>query len=100
MNTTKLEKCPESFEQVLLSYVDMCYVAARALTRNPDEARNLTREVLVSTWYRQDNRTAGADIKGELLSTLRNKFLQNYRINGQTFPAHAGRTDVAPRNKK
>lgn len=37
----------DRFGQLLLSHVDMCYSVALALTRNPYDARNLSREVLI-----------------------------------------------------
>jgi len=69
----------ESFEQILLSYVDMCYAVALALTRNPYDARDLTREVVTWAWLLRDRADCRRGIKRKLLAALRERFLQNCR---------------------
>ncbi|MFA6242990.1 MAG: hypothetical protein WC655_18765 [Candidatus Hydrogenedentales bacterium] len=69
----------ESFEQILLSHVDMCYSVALALTRNPSDAIELTRDVVMWAWLRRDSADGGSRIKRKLLSALRERFLQHYR---------------------
>lgn len=79
MNTLQTAKRTISFEQTLLSYVEMCYGVALALTRNPEDARNLTRETLVCVWHLRDRADAQSRIKETLLKVLRERFLQFYR---------------------
>ncbi len=68
----------ETFEQILFSYVEMCYLVALALTRDPDDARCLTREVLVDTWLLNACVYNKRIIKQKLLTTLRTKFKEGY----------------------
>lgn len=79
MNTLQLPKHTNTFEQTLLSYVEMCYAVALALTRNPEDARNLTREALLCVWHLRDRADAQKSIKETLLKVLRERFLQYYR---------------------
>jgi len=72
-------KNAEAFEQVLLSHVDMCYMVACALTRNQEDARELTREVLIWAWRHRNGADIMTDIKKKLLAELRKKFLRDYR---------------------
>jgi len=69
----------DHFGQLLLSHVDMCYSVALALTRNPYDARELSREVLIKAWYLRGNVRAQTSIKMKLLTALREEFLQHYR---------------------
>jgi DNA-directed RNA polymerase specialized sigma24 family protein len=69
----------EAFEQVLLSHTDMCYSVALALTRNPDRAQDLTRNVLTSAWHERGGEDGEKQIKKKLLIALRKTFLKDYR---------------------
>ena len=69
----------EAFEGVLLSYAEMCYSVAFALTRNPERAQDLARHVLTWAWGRRDSADGQKDIKRKLLEVLRERFLQDYR---------------------
>jgi len=68
----------EAFEQVLLSYTEMCYSVALALTRNPDRAQDLTRNVLMWAWHLRGSADGEKDIKKKLLIALRKTFLKDY----------------------
>jgi DNA-directed RNA polymerase specialized sigma24 family protein len=69
----------ESFEQVLLSYVDLCYSVALTMTRDPNNAQDLTRDVVSWAWHLRDKEDAHAEIKMKLLSALRARYIQRYR---------------------
>ena len=79
MNTMKQAKQVENFELVLLSYVDLCYAVALALTRNQDDACNLTRDVMTWAWNLRDSSDSKTGMKMRLLTALRERFLQHYR---------------------
>lgn len=68
----------KAFEQVLLSHTEMCYSVALALTRNPDRARDLTRNVLTWAWHLRSSADGEKDVKKKLLIALRKGFLKNY----------------------
>lgn len=68
----------EEFEKTLLSYTAMCYSVALTLTRNPVDARYLTRDVLVETWQLNDYTHDMKNIKTRLLAMLRAKFKEDY----------------------
>lgn len=68
----------EAFEKALLSYAEMCYSVALTLTRNPVDARYLTRDVLVETWHLNDYAYDKKNIKKRLLTMLRAKFKEDY----------------------
>ena len=68
----------EAFEEVLLSYAEMCYSVAFALTRNPHRAQDLARHVLTWAWHLRDSAHGEKDIKKKLLEVLRERFLQHY----------------------
>lgn len=69
---------PETFEAVLISYAEMCYSVAFALTRNPQRAQDLAKYVLTWAWHLRDSADREKDIKTKLLSVLRERFLQYY----------------------
>lgn len=69
----------ETFEQVLFDYVDMCYSVALTMTRNPQDARELTRYVMTRAWRRRDSADARTGIKMKLLTAIRERYLQYYR---------------------
>ena len=78
MNTIKQTEHAEAFEGVLLSYAEMCYSVAFALTRNPERAHDLARHVLTGAWGLRDSADGQKDIKRKLLEVLRERFLQDY----------------------
>ena len=75
----KQAELAETFEAVLLSYVDMCYSVAFALTRDPYDARDLARDVVTWAWLLHDSAEGKSGIKMKLLTALRRRFLQHYR---------------------
>lgn len=75
MQTTR----PGAFETALLAHVETCYDVARALTRTPAEARDLTRDTILWAWRFRENGGAPPNIKGRLLTELRRRFLLHYR---------------------
>lgn len=66
---------PESFERFLLSQVEVCYSAALALTRDPYDARDLTRAAVTNVWYLHDSSRGDSSIVMELLAVLRRRFI-------------------------
>ena len=72
-------KQAETFEQILLAHTAMCYSVALALTRDPYQARDLTREVVTCAWGLRDTANAKTRIKTKLLTALRGRFIQHYR---------------------
>ncbi len=90
------EHLTENFEQVLLSYTEMCYSVALALTRNPVHARDLTRNVLTWAWHGCDRRADTRTIKAKLLTVLRETYLQEYRRAALESPARVSKATCAP----
>ena len=70
---------PGAFETALLAHVETCYDVARALTRSPAEARDLTRDTILWAWRFRDNSGAFPTLKRRLLVELRRRFLLHYR---------------------
>ena len=70
----------DDFEQTLLNYVETCYSVALALTCDPYEARDLTRNVLTWAWRSRDKVVGRSGIKRKLLAKLRETFLRDYRM--------------------
>ena len=68
----------DPFEEILLSYTDMCYSVALALTRNPRQAQDLATHVLTRAWLRRHRSDSVKDIKKNLLRELREQFLHHY----------------------
>lgn len=86
---TKQAEQTETSEQVLLSYVEMCYSVALALTRDPNRAEGLARSVLAEAWHLRDTVLDKKDIKRNLLTALRKNFLNDHcRVD--TSPSLAG----------
>ena len=89
MGTLKREKQTEAFEALLLSHVETCYAVALALTHNPNDARDLTREVLEWAWNLPDHADAGMNIKMKLLMMTREKFIEDYCQPRRNVTSHA-----------
>lgn len=79
----------DTFEQILLSYVEMLYRVALALTRSPEAAEDLTRRTLVDAWRLRNKLNGGIPIKTRLLTMLRESFIQEYQL-GPSLPSLAG----------
>lgn len=95
MNTMTRKTQAEVFEQVLLSYAEMCYAVALALTHDRDDARDLALEVLTETWNLRQKANVKKHIKCTLLVALRKKFLEEYWQNtgsNRNEPAFAERS--------
>lgn len=88
MNSLKQKKQTEAFETVLLSHVDMCYAVALALTHDPDDARNLTREVLEWAWNLLNRADPDRTIKTQLLIMMHTKFIEGYQRTQQSQVKH------------
>ena len=68
--TMNQAKQAEIFEQILLSYVEMCYSMSLALTQNHDEARDLEWNLLMWVWRLLDSKAGRMEIKRKLLNVL------------------------------
>ncbi len=68
----------ETYEEDLLSYAEMCYSVAFALTHNTEDARALAQEVLIWAWHLRGSMNSRKDIKKNLLIKLRKKFLKSH----------------------
>ena len=79
MNAMKPSKHVQALEQALLSHVEMCYSVALALTRNPVDARDLTRETLTWAWHVRNGAQSQLGVKMMLLNALRERFLKDHR---------------------
>ena len=60
----------EIFEQILVSYVEMCYSMSLVLTQNHEEARNLERHTLTWMCNLLDSEDGRTEIKRKLLKAL------------------------------
>lgn len=65
------------FERELINHTDMCYSVAFALTKNIQEARRLTEEVVLSAWQLGSSGTGASSTKMNLLSALRTRFIES-----------------------
>ena len=74
----KKDEHRETFERILLSYAEMCYSVALALTNDPEQAQDLARGVLTQAWRVCDHGESRKNIKKKLLKELRKQFLQDY----------------------
>ncbi len=79
-NMKHVEKV-ETFGQLLLAEVEMCYSAAVVLTRDPSKARDLTREAVTQTWHLRDGADDTAGLRMTLLTVLQEKYVQHKRLH-------------------
>ena len=79
MNETRTAAKELDFEQVLLSHVELCYSVGFALTRDPNRAAALAKEVLLWAWRNEGGAWDAASIKRVLLSELRDRHLRHNR---------------------
>ncbi len=70
----------ETFGQLLLAHVALCYSVSLALTRDQETAQKLTLDVMRWAWHAHDDADDTAGIKTKLLSALRAKYLSDYRV--------------------
>ena len=83
-NTHEEIKAPigyEDFQQQLLDHVEMVYSVALRMSGNPHDAELLTRITMSRIWHRHNTLPQTFELKTELLSTLRQAFLDKQRIN-------------------
>lgn len=69
-------------EQDMILYTELCYSVALALTRDPEEAKNLALCTLNSTWHLHDRPESRNEIKMKLLTALRARYL-TYHCNSK-----------------
>lgn len=86
----------ETFEQVLLAHVDMCYAVALSLTRDAYDAQELAQDVLNWAWYFRDTANGTAGMKMKLLRALRERSLQPYASLHVRAPSAANRGRLRP----
>jgi len=69
----------KALEQALLAHVAMCHAVALALTHDNGDAGRLTQEVVAQVWNSHAQQDHDKGIKTELLTTLRERYLNHYR---------------------
>ncbi len=77
------EKAPKArdpeFDALVLTHLDMLYAVALKLTRNPNDAQDLTQTTLLKAMRFHQHFKEGTYIKAWLLTILRNTFINDYR---------------------
>lgn len=86
-----------AFDELVLSHLDMMYAVALKLTRNPNDAQDLTQATLLKALRFHDKFKEGTYIKAWLLTILRNTFINEYRrkVRRPTFVELSG-VEAAP----
>ncbi len=77
----------ETFGEVLLAHVPLCYSVARKLTRDTELARKLTLETVALVWEVRDDKNTTIGLKPILLSALRRRYIEVYRSTPATHVA-------------
>jgi RNA polymerase sigma-70 factor (ECF subfamily) len=72
-------KRPQAFDDKVLEYVDLMYAVALKLTRNPQDAHDLTQNSLVKAFRFHHKFQEGTYMKAWLLTIVRNTFINDYR---------------------
>ncbi len=67
----------ETFGQLLLAQVEMCYSAAVVLTRDPNKARKLTREAVTQIWHLRNGADDSVGLRQNLMAALRDLYKLN-----------------------
>lgn len=80
----KQTKRTEDFESLLLSYVEMCYAVALALTRDPELAQDLARYALAWAWQGRNGVDGKRNIKHKLLMAVRENYLLDHTPDAGT----------------
>jgi len=75
-NTAKYS--PE-FEQEVVKYIDLVFSVAFRLTRNREDAEDLTQSTMVKAFRFHEQFEKGTNLKAWLLTILRNTFINEYR---------------------
>jgi hypothetical protein len=73
----KQDEQAQTFGQLLLAQVEMCYSAAVLLTRDPSKAHELTREAVTQTWHLRNGAVDTAGLKMTLLTILKENYVQH-----------------------
>jgi len=68
-----------TFDEEVIQHMDTLYAAARRLTRNPADARDLQQDALVRALRFHHRYQPGTYLRAWLLTILRNTFINNYR---------------------
>jgi len=78
MKKTISERSPE-FDEKVLDHIDLMYAVALKLTRNPQDAHDLTQNAIVKALRFHHKFEEGTYIKAWLLTIVRNTFINDYR---------------------
>src|SRR5271170_4499569 len=73
----------EVFEMEVFPHLGTLFNAALRLTRNPDDAGDLTQETVLRAWRFFDHFEPGTNCRGWLLTILHNVFRNGYRRTGR-----------------
>jgi len=76
----------EVFETEVFPHLGTLFNAALRLTRNPDDAGDLTQETVLRAWRFFDHFEPGTNCRGWLLTILHNVFRNGYRRTGRERP--------------
>jgi RNA polymerase sigma-70 factor (ECF subfamily) len=74
-----LDSYSPEFEQEVVKYLDLMLGVAFQLTRNREDAEDLTQSALVKAFRFYGQFEKGTNLKAWLLTILRNTFINNYR---------------------
>jgi len=75
----KTEKYTPEFEQEVVKYIDLVFSVAFRLTRNREDAQDLTQSTMVKAFRFHEQFEKGTNMKAWLLTILRNTFINEYR---------------------
>jgi RNA polymerase sigma-70 factor (ECF subfamily) len=84
--STKSAQVREVFEGEVFPHLGTLFNAALRLTRNPDDAGDLTQETVLRAWRFFDQFEPGTNCRGWLLTILHNVFRNGYRRTGRERP--------------
>jgi len=74
-----IDQYSPEFEQEVLKYIDLIFGVAFQLTRNREDAEDLTQNTLVKVFRFYKQFEKGTNLKAWLLTILRNTFINDYR---------------------
>lgn len=75
----RIEKYTPEFEQEVVKYIDLVFSVAFRLTRNREDAQDLTQSTMVKAFRFHEQFEKGTNLKAWLLTILRNTFINEYR---------------------
>ncbi|MGC8738108.1 MAG: sigma-70 family RNA polymerase sigma factor [Candidatus Hydrogenedens sp.] len=73
------EKYTPEFEQEVVKYIDLVFSVAFRLTRNREDAEDLTQSTMVKAFRFHEQFEKGTNLKAWLLTILRNTFINEFR---------------------